>query len=90
MAALGNRLKKNHPSFSTDHNKTNPNRNLSAQNFPNPRSQGLLLTRGNEAEDFPRFAPITSIWFEIVENVQPTPSPTKDFALRKKYVFTLD
>ena len=83
MAALGNGLKKNHPSFSTDHNKTNPNRNLSAQNFPNPRSQGLLLTRGNEVEDFPRFAPITLIWFEILENYQPTPPPTQHFALAR-------
>ena len=83
MAALGNRLKKNHPSFSTDHNKTNPNRNSTAQNFPNPRSQGLLLNRGNEDEDFPRFAPITRIWFEIVENYQPTPPPTQHFALAR-------
>ena len=82
MAALGNRLKKkNHPSFSTDHNKTNPNRKLSAQNVPNPRSQGLHLTRGNEVEDFPRFTPITRIWFEILENYQPTPPPTQHFAL---------
>ena len=43
-----------------------------------------------EVEDFQRLAPITSIWFEIVENCQPTSPPTKDFALRKKYVFTLD
>ena len=82
--------KKNHFSLPTDQNKTNPNRNLPVQHFPYPRSQGLLLTRGNEVEDVQRLAPITIIWFEIVENCQPTPPPTKDFALRKKYVFTLD
>ena len=89
MAALGNQLTKIIPVSQQIIIKPTPTAPY-PHKISNPRSQGLLLTRGNEAEDFPRFAPITSIWFEIVENVQPIPPPTKDFALRKKYVFTLD
>ena len=37
-------------------------------------------------EDSPRFAPITRIWFEILENYP----PTQHFAQRKKWVLILD
>ena len=38
--------KKNHFSLPTDQNKTNPNRNLPVQDFPNPRSQVFSLLVG--------------------------------------------
>ena len=76
MAALRDRLEKKSSQFlNRSEKKPTPTVTYPEKIFPT-----LVV------EDSPRFAPITRIWFEILENYP----PTQHFAQRKKWVLILD